>query len=60
MINENHIKFWAVAYFVLSYLTSFALFATQENHWMLLGLSIFAWNNYQLATEFFYRQNDES
>jgi preprotein translocase subunit SecY len=51
MINENHLRFLAVAYYVASYGTAMSLWFSEELHMIGFGWTIFLFNTYQIFTE---------
>jgi len=51
MINQDHLRFLAVAYYVASFTTAFSLWFTHSFHMIMFGWTIFLFNLYQIFTE---------
>jgi hypothetical protein len=51
MINPDHLRFLAVAYYLVSYGTAFSLWFTHEISMILFGWTIFFFNTYQIFSE---------
>lgn len=59
MISENHLRFLAITYYIVSYITAFSLWFTHEVHTICFGWTIFLFNTYQIFTELHENQSED-
>jgi len=61
MIDERHLRFLAIAYYVASFTTAFSLWFNDSFHMIMFGWTIFFFNIYQIFSELHDNQiNDEN
>jgi hypothetical protein len=51
MINQDHIRFIGIAYYVASFTTALSLWYSDSFHMIMFGWTIFLFNLYQIFSE---------